>query len=132
MATEFIKEGEKLTDLLSMPIKDAFGHHIELDYSKDIAHVRTTLENAKMHRVTFIRNIDNQTMTLERVNYISQYEKDAMTALKWLDDLHNVITVTHSLVGCSIYEIQNQKEELQSIQETAKVGLIFWHSQRTA
>lgn len=108
-----------------MPIKDAFGHNIELDYSTDISIVGKTLVSAKAHRTAFVRNIDNQMMTLERVNYISQYEKDAMTALRWLDDLHNVITDTHSLVGCSIFEIQNQKEELQSIQETAKVLVHF-------
>lgn len=108
-----------------MPIKDTFGHNIELDYSNEIANVRKTLDTAKAHRATFIRSLDSQLMTLERVNFIAQYEKDAETAIKWLDDLHNVITDTHSLVGCSIYEIQNQKEELQSIQETAKVKCVF-------
>lgn len=121
IATEFNKQGEKLSDLLSMPIKDAFGHNIEFDYSRDISNVRKILDNAMGHRKTFLRNIDHQTTTLERVNYIAIYERDAQTALKWLDDLHTVITDAHSLVGCSIYEIQIQKEELQSIQETAKV-----------
>lgn len=120
----FNNEGEKLSDLLSMPIKDSLGHNIEIDYSEDIANVRKLLQTALAHRKTFMKSIDLQTMTLERVNFISTYERDASVSLKWLDDLHTVITDTYSFVGCSIYEIQKQKEELQSIQDTAKVS--FW------
>lgn len=105
-----------------MPIKDSFGHNIEFDYSEDIANVRRLLDAALAHRKTFMQSIDLQTVTLERVNFISTYEKDASVSLKWLDDLHAVITDTHSFVGCSIFEIQKQKGELQSIQETAKVS----------
>lgn len=122
IATELSKEGEKLSDLLSMPVKDAFGHEIEFDYSQDIAKVRKVLDTTLTHRKEFMKSVEQQMVTLERVSHISAYEKDAAVALKWLEDLQRVMDETHSYVGCNVFEIQTQKEELQSIQETAKVN----------
>lgn len=42
-------------------------------------------------------------------------------AVKWLNDLFNVLLRNHMEVGCNAREIQSQKEEHQSFQETAKV-----------
>lgn len=42
-------------------------------------------------------------------------------AVKWLNDLFNVLLRNHMEVGCNVKEIQSQKEEHQSFQETAKV-----------
>ncbi|KAL6255449.1 hypothetical protein P5V15_013784 [Pogonomyrmex californicus] len=41
-------------------------------------------------------------------------------AVKWLNDLFNVLLRNHMEVGCNVKEIQLQKEEHQSFQETAK------------
>jgi len=45
----------------------------------------------------------------------------AFQAVKWLNDLFNVLLRNHMEVGCNVKEIQSQKEEHQSFQETAKV-----------
>lgn len=42
-------------------------------------------------------------------------------AMEWLSELYQVMLRTHSHVGCSVFEIQLQKDELQAFQETAKV-----------
>lgn len=43
-------------------------------------------------------------------------------AVKWLNDLYNVLLKNHMEIGCNAIEIQSQKEEHQSFQETAKVS----------
>jgi hypothetical protein len=37
---ELVREGEKLSDLLSMPVKDALGRELDVDYTSDIINVR--------------------------------------------------------------------------------------------
>lgn len=115
------KDGEKLSDMLSMPVKDAIGRDIGADYSDDIANIRDILDATIARRNIFIDSVELQKLTLEQITYIYTYEKDASVAIKWIDDLYNVMVKSHSHVGCNIYEIQIQKEELQTFQETAKV-----------
>lgn len=115
------KDGEKLSDMLSMPVKDAIGRDIGADYSDDIANIRDILDATIARRNIFIDSVELQKLTLEQITHIYTYEKDASTAIKWIDDLYNVMVKSHSHVGCNIYEIQIQKEELQTFQETAKV-----------
>lgn len=118
---ELEKDGEKLSDMLSMPVKDAIGRDIGADYSDDIANIRDILDATIARRNIFIDSVELQKLTLEQITHIYTYETDASTAIKWIDDLYNVMVKSHSHVGCNIYEIQIQKEELQTFQETAKV-----------
>lgn len=41
---EVRKEGEKLSDMLSMPIKDALGQEVHADYSEDIVNIHDVLD----------------------------------------------------------------------------------------
>jgi len=41
---EIRREGEKLSDMLSMPVKDALGQDINTDYSEDIVNIRDVLD----------------------------------------------------------------------------------------
>lgn len=41
---EIRREGEKLSDMLSMPVKDALGQEINTDYSEDIINIRDVLD----------------------------------------------------------------------------------------
>lgn len=121
MEKELQKEGEKLSDILSMPVKDALGRDIGIDYSEDIATIRDILDATIARRNIFIDSVELQKLTLEQVAHIYTYEQDASVAIKWMGDLYNVMIKAHSHVGCNVYEIQTQKEELQTFQETAKV-----------
>lgn len=114
-------EGEKLSDILSMPIKDALGCEINIDYSEDIGNVRDILDATKARRTIFVDSIELQKLTLEQIIHVHMYEQDAETAIKWMDDLYSVMLKSHIHVGCTVSEIQIQKDELQSLQETAKV-----------
>lgn len=118
---ELEKEGEKLSDVLSMPVKDALGRDIGIDYTDDIATIRDILDATIARRNIFIDSVELQKLTLEQVTHIHTYENDASVAIQWIDDLYTVMIKTHSHVGCNVYEIQMQKEELQTFQETAKV-----------
>lgn len=118
---ELEKEGEKLTDVLSMPIKDALGRDCGIDYNDDIATIRDILDATKARRNIFLDSVELQKLTLEQMTHIYTYEQDADVALQWMDDLFAVMRKTHLHVGCNVYEIQSQKEELQTFQETAKV-----------
>lgn len=82
---ELVKEGEKLSDILSMPIKDALGRDIEVDYSEDIANLREVLDAAKARFKIFSDSLDIQKLTLEQITNIHACEKDAETAIKWVE-----------------------------------------------
>jgi hypothetical protein len=81
---ELVKEGEKLSDILSMPIKDALGREIEVDYSEDIANIRDVLDAAKDRFKIFSNSLDMQKLTFEKIMHIHGCEADAKTALKWV------------------------------------------------
>lgn len=121
-----MQQGEKLSDMLSMPVKDAVGRDIAVDYSDDIANIRDILEATTARRNIFIDSVELQKLTLEQISHIHAYEKDAATAIEWMDDLYRVMIKAHTHVGCNVYEIQSQKEEHQNFQDTAKVRYIIF------
>lgn len=121
---ELIREGEKLSDMLSMPVKDALGRDINIDYSDDIANIRDILDATIARRNIFVDSVELQKLTLEQITHIHTYENDAIMAINWMDDLYNVMIKSHTHVGCNIYEIQTQKDEHQVFQETAKVEFL--------
>lgn len=110
--------------MLAMPVKNALGRDIEVDYSVDIANVRDILDATEARRNIFIDSVDLQKLTLEQITYIHTYESDANTASQWMDDLYSVMIKSHTHVGCTVTEIQRQKDEHQSFQDTARVSCI--------
>lgn len=70
-------------------------------------------------------SVELQKLTLQQVTLIDRYEKDAEQAINWLEDILRVMLRDHGHVGCTVYEIQSQKEEHQVFQETAKVCLFI-------
>lgn len=122
---ELEKEGEKLSDLLSMPVKDVLGRDTGLDYSDEITMIRDILGETMNRRRIFFESVELQILTFEQIIAIYSYERDALMASKWIDDLLAITIKTHSYVGCNIFEIQRQKQSLQKIQETAKVCYIL-------
>ncbi|KAL5290626.1 hypothetical protein ACFFRR_010159 [Megaselia abdita] len=117
---DIIKEGEKLSDILSIPFKDALGRDLSIDCSPDIANIREILEATIERRNIFIDSLELQKLTLEQITHINSYENDAKMAMKWMDDLYSVMIKYHSHVGCNIHEIQVQKNDLQTFEETGK------------
>ncbi|XP_014261226.1 SEC14 domain and spectrin repeat-containing protein 1-B [Cimex lectularius] len=115
-----VREGEKLTDLLAMPVKDALGREIRVDYGADILNIREILDMTKARSELFRDNVELQRITLEQASHIYSYEKDAAQAVVWLDDLFDVMMKSHSQVGCNVLEIQQQKDDQQAFEETAK------------
>ncbi|XP_031348623.1 titin isoform X3 [Photinus pyralis] len=120
MERELVKEGEKLSDMLSMPVKDALGRELALDYSEDIANIRDILDATNARKNLFSDSVELQKLTLEQVTHIDAYECDAKQAIQWLDELFQVMLQHHGHVGITTYEIQVQKDEHQTFQETAK------------
>ncbi|KAK2586836.1 hypothetical protein KPH14_009775 [Odynerus spinipes] len=117
---ELVKEGEKLSDILSMPVKDALGRDVHVDYGEDIINVRDILDATTARKNIFNDSVELQKLTLKQISLIHTYENDAEQAVKWLNDLYNVLFENLMEVGCNASEIQSQKEEHQSFQETAK------------
>uniref|UniRef100_A0A336K5I0 CSON014777 protein n=1 Tax=Culicoides sonorensis TaxID=179676 RepID=A0A336K5I0_CULSO len=117
---QLMQQGEKLSDMLSMPVKDALGRDVTVDYSDDIANIRDILEATTARRNIFIDSVELQKLTLEQISHIHTYENDAATAIEWINDLYRVMIKAHTHVGCSVSEIQSQKEEHQNFQDTAK------------
>ncbi|XP_076636076.1 uncharacterized protein LOC143349064 isoform X2 [Colletes latitarsis] len=117
---ELVKEGEKLSDILSMPVKDALGRDVQVDYGEDIVNVRDILDATNARKNIFNDSVELQKLSLKQIALIYTYESDAEQAIKWLNDLYDVLLKNHMEIGCNALEIQSQKEEHQSFQETAK------------
>ncbi|XP_072375633.1 SEC14 domain and spectrin repeat-containing protein 1, partial [Diabrotica undecimpunctata] len=118
--TELRKEGEKLSDMLSMSVKDCLGREIPVDYSEDIVNIRDVLDATTARKNIFSDSVELQKLTLKQVTHIDSYEKDTVQAVRWLDELLRVMLRDHGHVGCTVYEIQRQKDEHVTFQETAK------------
>ncbi|XP_046754019.1 uncharacterized protein LOC124416756 isoform X6 [Diprion similis] len=117
---ELVKEGEKLSDVLSMPVKDALGRDIRVDYGEDIVNVRDILDATNARKNIFSDSVELQKLTLKQVALIHTYENDAEQAVQWIGDLFKVLIKSHVQIGCNVNEIQSQKDEHLSFQETAK------------
>ncbi|KAM0731550.1 SEC14 domain and spectrin repeat-containing protein 1 [Formica fusca] len=117
---ELVKEGEKLSDILSMPVKDALGREVCVNYNEDIVNVKDILDATNARKNIFNDSVELQKLSLKQVALIHMYESDAEQAVEWLKDLFDVLLRNHMEVGCNTKEIQSQKEEHQSFQETAK------------
>uniref|UniRef100_A0A8D8YY29 SEC14 domain and spectrin repeat-containing protein 1 n=1 Tax=Cacopsylla melanoneura TaxID=428564 RepID=A0A8D8YY29_9HEMI len=118
--TTLVREGEKLSDLLSMPVKDSFGRDVGVNYENDIVNIKEILEMTSARKSLFQDSVELQRLTLTQVTHIYNYEKDSAQALEWLEDLYRVMCKHHAHVGCTDREIQVQKEQHQVLQETAK------------
>lgn len=68
-----------------MPIKDALGREIDVDYTEDIANLREVLDAAKTRFKIFSDSMDLQKLTLEQIVNIHCCEQDAETAVKWVE-----------------------------------------------
>ncbi|KAH8418196.1 hypothetical protein KR222_000530 [Zaprionus bogoriensis] len=117
---ELVREGEKLSDMLAMPVKDALGRDLQLDYSNDIAQLRRQIDASRERRQRWGERAALQRLTLEQVTHIHGYEQEVRRALQWLGELYAVLLRCHSHVGCNIHEIQLQKDELQGFEETGR------------
>ncbi|XP_046401656.1 titin isoform X2 [Ischnura elegans] len=117
---EVLREGEKLTDLLCMPAKDALGRDLGLSREGAILEVRGVLRATATRARIFSESVELQKLRLEQISHIRAYEKDATQAMQWLNELFQVLLESHSHVGCNVAEIQLQKEQHQAFQETAK------------
>lgn len=110
--------------MLAMPVKDALGRDLQLDYSNDIAQLRRQLDVSRERRQRWGERVALQRLTLEQVTHIHGYEQEVRRALQWLGELYAVLLRCHSHVGCNIHEIQLQKDELQGFEETGRVSFV--------
>jgi hypothetical protein len=85
-----LKEGEKLADILSMPVKDALGRDVEVNYESDIANVLELLDATVVRKNAFCDSVELRKLTLAQVAHVRAYERDAAQAVQWLDDLFQV------------------------------------------
>ncbi|XP_033210466.1 SEC14 domain and spectrin repeat-containing protein 1-B isoform X2 [Belonocnema kinseyi] len=120
LENDLVKEGEKLSDILSMPVKDALCRDVHVDYEEDIINVRDILDATNARKNIFNDSVELQKLTLKQIGMVHTYESDAEQAVLWLDDLFDVLLGGHVEIGCNMNEIQSQKEEHQSFQDTAK------------
>ncbi|XP_065160451.1 titin-like isoform X4 [Atheta coriaria] len=117
---ELFKEGEKLSDMLSMPVKDALGREILANYSDDIGNIRDIMDATTARKNILSDSVELQKLTLEQTTIIHQFESDAVQAIQWLDELFHGLLKYHGHVGCTVYEIQAQKIDHQTYLETAR------------
>lgn len=79
---ELVKEGEKLSDILSMPVKDALCRDIHVDYGEDIINVRDILDATNARKNIFNDSVELQKLALNQITLIHTYESDAQQVSK--------------------------------------------------
>ncbi|KAJ1525039.1 hypothetical protein ONE63_009885 [Megalurothrips usitatus] len=117
-----VRQGEKLSDLLSMPVKDALGREVSVDYEAHIGHVAALLEAVRARQALFSDSVTVRRLTLQQAGHVRAYEQDAAQAVRWLGELLRALLGSHAHVGCTPQEIQQQKAEQQALQETARTA----------
>lgn len=60
-----------------MPVKDALGRDIRVDYGEDIVNVRDILDATNARKNIFSDSVELQKLTLKQVALIHNYENDA-------------------------------------------------------
>ncbi|KAL7299327.1 hypothetical protein TKK_0007905 [Trichogramma kaykai] len=120
LENELVREGEKLSDILSMPVKDALCRDVQIDYTEDIINIRDVLDATNARKNIFNDSVELQKLNLKQVALILTYENDAKQAIEWISDLYNVFISSYLEIGCNVEEIQSQKQQLQFFQETSK------------
>ena len=73
---ELIKEGEKLSDVLSMPVKDALCRDVQIDYTEDIINVKDILDATNARKNIFNDSVELQKLTLKQIALIHTYESE--------------------------------------------------------
>lgn len=111
--------------MLSMPVKDALGREINVNYEEDIVNIHDILDATTARRNIFSDNVELQKLTLEQITHITAYERDVAQAVGWIEELFDVMVKEYGAVGCNVEEIQRQKEEQLAFQETAKVNMFL-------
>lgn len=74
---ELVKEGEKLSDILSMPVKDALGREVHVNYDEDIVNVKDILDATNARKNIFNDSVELQKLSLKQITLIYMYESDA-------------------------------------------------------
>ncbi|KAG8038192.1 hypothetical protein G9C98_006518 [Cotesia typhae] len=117
---DLIREGEKFSELMSMPVKNALGRDVKVEYAEDITNVTDILDATNARKNIFNDSVELQKLTLKQTISICTYETDADQSIKWLSDLFNVLIKNYTEVGCNITEIQKQKDDLQNFEEISQ------------
>lgn len=68
--------------MLSMPVKNAMGVVLNIDYEADIVNVSEILEMTKARCQLFCDSVELQRLTLQQVSYVLNYETDASQVMK--------------------------------------------------
>lgn len=74
---ELVKEGEKLSDILSMPVKDALGREVCVNYNEDIVNIKDILDATNARKNIFNDSVELQKLSLKQIALIHMYESDA-------------------------------------------------------
>ena len=64
-----------------MPVKDALGRDVDVNYENDIVNVQEILGATLSRKQLFSDSVDLQKLTLEQVTHVHVYEKDAKQAV---------------------------------------------------
>ncbi|XP_049784509.1 titin isoform X1 [Schistocerca cancellata] len=114
---ECVREGERLSDLLVMPVKDALGRHLAVERAADTARAQRLLQQVCARAAALRERVARHRLLLRQAALVRCYEADAAQAAAWLRQLGAAM---RDQVGCSVAEIQRQKEQHQDFQHTAK------------
>ena len=77
MAEQTLNEGQNLLDLLSLPLKNAFGHSLNPDHKAHIEHVQKLLEEIQERKVRCDELADVRKLKLQQLLQLRTCERDA-------------------------------------------------------
>ncbi|XP_041477901.1 uncharacterized protein LOC121425834 isoform X6 [Lytechinus variegatus] len=115
-----IREGKSILEMMSLPIKNAFGKDITPNYEKHIAHVERILAELEGRRARCRDLAEVRRLKLQQLLQLKSCERDAEQAIAWLLELLDNMLLQHIEVGRSADEAASLKDEHSKFETTAR------------
>ncbi|XP_071495752.1 uncharacterized protein [Diadema antillarum] len=115
-----IREGRSLLEMMSLPVKNAFGRDITPDYRRHIEHVETILAELEGRRAQCRDLAEVRKLKLQQLLQLKSCERDAEQAISWIQELLDNMLLQHVEIGRSADEASSLKDEHDKFEATAK------------
>ncbi|XP_033111497.1 triple functional domain protein-like [Anneissia japonica] len=114
------REGDRLLDLLSSPIRNAFGKDITPNCENQKSHVTTSIHEINKQKKQVNELADLWKLKLQQILQLRTCEEDAVQGIVWLEELCDVVTRSHADIGSTAIEAEQRKKDHSNLEITAE------------
>ncbi|XP_071940991.1 triple functional domain protein-like [Antedon mediterranea] len=114
------REGERLLEMMSSPVKNAFGKDITPKFDSQKSHVTTSIHEMNKQRKQVNELADLWKLKLQQILQLRTCEEDSVQGIVWLEELCDVVTRSHADIGSTTVEADQRKKSHASLEATAE------------